>query len=155
MPDRGEGAASESSRAQLAREVRRRAASLIHDASGTEGLGAAIYTLADPRDVRCPRYVGRTLAPRRRFAQHLHTARLWVPDEHPWWIKEERLRPLYAWLRELYADERRLPAMLVQAWVDPAAAAASERTLIVDCTRRGCSLLNVERRLGGPQLPLL
>ena len=33
--------------------------------------GTAIYTLADPRDVRSPRYVGQTREPYARFAQHV------------------------------------------------------------------------------------
>ncbi len=101
----------------LNRWVRQRAAQLLIDESGAVADGTAIYALTDPRDVRTPRYIGQTRAPRRRLLQHIATARLWLPDERPWWIKEPRLRPLYDWLRELHRDEGRLPAMIVSEWV--------------------------------------
>ena len=53
-----------------------------------------IYTLSDPRDLRQVRYVGQTSAPRRRLLQHLNAARLWLPDERPWWIKDEKAAPV-------------------------------------------------------------
>ena len=46
-----------------------------------------VARLADgQRDVRQVRYVGQTRDPRRRFSQHLNVARLWLPDELPWWV---------------------------------------------------------------------
>jgi hypothetical protein len=59
------------------------AAARLHvhvDAVGPDG-ATAVYTLADPRDVRSPRYVGQTRDPHARFAQHVRTARLWLPDD--------------------------------------------------------------------------
>ena len=77
--------------------------------------------------------------------QHVGIARLWVPDELPWWIVEERLRPLYEWIRALYRDERRLPVMVVTAWHGGRAdATVAERELIQDCLRRRMPLLNIE-----------
>lgn len=139
----------------LARFVRLRvAAHLYHEAPEASG-SAAIYTLSDPRDVAAVRYVGQTLAPRRRFLQHVSTARLWLPDETPWWIRSPKYRPLYTWIRELYREDERLPVMVVRACVEAQGARAAERTLINDCLRAGCALLNVEVETGGPQLPLL
>ena len=114
-----------------------------------------MYALADPRDLRAIRYVGQTTAPRRRLLQHLNTARLWLPDEVPWWIRKPELRPLYTWLRELYADESRLPAMIVVDWVPAERARLAERERILEGLRIGHALLNVEGERGRSQLPLL
>ena len=83
--------------AVLQRELRRRLHWHLYDESGVTAAGAAIYSLADPREVRLSRYVGQTAQPARRLMQHLRTARLWLPDETPWWIEAPRLRPLYHW----------------------------------------------------------
>jgi hypothetical protein len=128
----------------------------VEDCGGGEAGGTAIYTLADPRDVRCPRYVGQTRAPRRRFVQHVRTARLEFPDEPPWWVRSPKHRPLYEWIRELYADECRLPFMWVIEWVDTSAdPLAAERAAIMRLLGQGARLLNVEARVLGAQLPLL
>ena len=140
---------------QLARRIRRHIEVELYDASGTSPGGIAIYTLCDPRDLRGIRYVGQTGAPRQRFAQHLNTARLWLPDERPWWIPSPKLRPLYAWIRALYRDEERLPTLVISAWVDTASARVSERTRIFECLAQGLPLLNIEREFLGPQRPLL
>ena len=118
--------------------------------------GTAVYTLADPRDVRCPRYVGQTRDPYARFAQHVRTARLSVPDAMPWWVRSPKHRPLYMWIRELHRDGGRLPFMCVEEWVDSGAdPLVAERAAIMRWLARGAALLNVEAgRLGG-QLPLL
>ena len=128
----------------LVRLVRSRSASHIVDLSGTEHNDAAIYTLSDPREIRVVRYVGQTACPRRRFLQHLAAARLWLPDEIPWWIKRPEMRSLYQWIRELYLDERRLPLMVVTAWAQAADALAQERALICEHLRRESPLLNRE-----------
>lgn len=142
--------------AELNRLIRRRAARLLLDESGAVPEGTAIYALADPRDVRTPRYIGQTRAPRRRWLQHIAQARLWMPDARPWWIKEPRLRPLYEWLRELHRDEGRLPAMIVREWVpedgDPRTV---ERSRILEGLARDWPLLNYEREVQGRQLGLL
>jgi hypothetical protein len=150
-------AAPSMSSAELRRYVRRRRATLIVDAGGerSPSSGVAIYALADPRDVAAVRYVGQTRSPGRRYLQHVAAARLWLPDETPWWIESPRLRPLYAWLRELYRDDGRLPAMVVERWVPTADARAAERARILECLAHGRALLNVEAELAGPQLPLL
>src|SRR4051812_37777674 len=88
--------------AELSRYVRRHIGSHLCDDSAMPANGIAIYSLSDPRDVRHIRYVGQTSSPRRRFLQHVNTARLWLPDEVPWWVASPKLRPLYTWLRELY-----------------------------------------------------
>ena len=140
---------------QLARLLRTRAASHLVDDSATEPLAFAIYTLSDPRDVRDIRYVGQTAAPRRRFLQHVNHARLWLPDETPWWIKSPKLRPLYQWIRALHGDERRLPFMVVTRWcVDLATARAMERALIHRHLAEGRLLFNVEYETQGRQIPL-
>ena len=118
--------------------------------------GTAIYTLADPREVRCPRYVGQTRDPHARFAQHVQTARLSLPDAVPWWVRSPKHRPLYAWIRELNRDGGRLPFMLIEEWVeadvDPLVA---ERAAIMRWLARGAALLNAEALKLGAQLPLL
>lgn len=139
----------------VARYVRARVGSHLHFLAAQGAAGAGIYTLSDPRDVADVRYVGQTSAPRRRFLQHITTAKLWLPDETPWWIRSEKYRPLYAWIRDLYKDDRRLPIMAVRAWVDDARQArAAERALIRTCAIERRSLLNVEAGLHGAQIPL-
>ena len=116
--------------------------------------GTAIYTLADPRDVRTPRYVGQTRNPHMRFAQHLRTARLALPDAIPWWVRSTKHRPLYVWIRELHADGGRLPIMWVEQWLEPDVdALVAERAAIMRWLAQGAELLNVEAR--ARQLPLL
>ena len=129
--------------AALQRELRRRLHWHLYDESGVTPAGAAIYSLADPREVRVSRYVGQTAQPARRLMQHLRTARLWLPDETPWWIEAPRLRPLYHWLRELHSEEGRLPVMVVHAWVDPQHAQRAERNYISVCLAQQLPLLNV------------
>lgn len=123
--------------------------------SGLDG-ATAVYTLADPRDARCPRYVGQTRDLRRRFMQHVQSARLWLPDDVPWWVRSPKHRPLYSWIRALYRDDGRLPFMCVVERVevgsDPLIA---ERSAILRMLAEGARLLNVEARALGPQLPLL
>jgi hypothetical protein len=133
--------------AQLAREVRRRLTALLYDDSGVAPEGVAVYTLSDPRDLRTVRYVGQSSAPRRRFLQHIGAARLWLPDETPWWIRSPKLRPLYCWIREIFQDEERLPAMVVRAWVAAAQARLAERTYICECLTREQPLVNFEVEL--------
>ena len=120
--------------------------------------GTALYTLADPRDVRCPRYVGQTRDPYARFAQHVQTARLSLPDADGklWWVRSPKHRPLYLWIRELHRDGGRLPFMCVEEWVDSGAdPLVAERATIMRWLARGAALLNVEATQLGDQLPLL
>ena len=138
------------------RSIAAAARSHVHvDACGAHG-GTAIYTLADPRDVQSPRYVGQTRDPHTRFAQHVQMARLWLPDVTPWWVRSPKHRPLYAWIRELNRDGGRLPFMWVEEWVeadlDPLVA---ERAAIMRWLARGAALLNAEALKLGAQLPLL
>jgi hypothetical protein len=105
--------------AQLARYVRARLAAQLYDDSADLPAGTAI-------------------------AQHLVTARLWLPEQTPWWVKSPRLRPLYRWIRQLYADEGRLPLMVVLAWVEPGRARRAEREQIHECLAKQLPLLNVE-----------
>ena len=131
------------------------ARSHVYDEGGSRR-GTAIYTLADPRDVRCARYVGQTRDPRRRFAQHVQTARLWIPDQPPWWVRSPKHRPLYAWIRELHRDGGRLPFMWVEQWVEPDAdPLVAERAVIMRWLARGAELLNADALRLGPQLPLI
>ena len=132
------------------------ARSHVHiDDGGSRG-GVAVYTLADPRDVQSPRYVGQTRDPHARFAQHVQTARLWLPDEVPWWVRSPKHRPLYAWIRELHRDGGRLPFMWVEEWVEPDNdPLVVERAAIMRWLARGAALLNVEALKLGAQLPLL
>jgi hypothetical protein len=128
----------------------------VHDAAVMADGGTAIYRLADPRDVRSPRYIGQTRDPHARFAQHVGTARLALPDEVPWWVRSAKHRPLYAWIRELHRDGGRLPFMWVEEWVAPGAdALAAERAAIMRWLARGAALLNAEALKLGPQLPLI
>jgi hypothetical protein len=133
--------------AQLLRHIRRRLGALLFDESPGAAAGVAIYSLSDPRDIRAIRYVGQSAAPRRRLLQHLSAARLWLPDEKPWWVRAPQLRPLYAWIRQLYADESRLPVMVISAWVEPAHARAAERLRIHECLQRQLPLLNAGTEL--------
>jgi hypothetical protein len=111
--------------------------------------------LADPRDLQSPRYVGQTRDPHARFAQHVQTARLWLPDEVPWWVRSPKHRPLYAWIRELNRDGGRLPFMWVEEWVEPDAdPLVAERAAIMRWLARGAALLNAEALKLGAQLPL-
>jgi hypothetical protein len=128
----------------------------VHDPGRPVPGATAIYTLADPRDVRVVRYVGQTRDPRRRFAQHVRTARLSLPDATPWWVRAPEQRPLYEWIRALHRDEGRLPFMWVAEWIDPGAnARVAERAAIMRLLAEGAALLNFEARSCGAQLPLL
>jgi hypothetical protein len=140
----------------LSRALRRHVLRELYDDSGVPPLGTAIYSLADPRDLRLTRYIGQSSAPRRRFLQHLHTARLWVPDEVPWWIEQPRLRPLYEWLRALHRQEQRLPTMIIHAWTETTRAARdAERARIHAALALQLPLLNVEGESPGGQLSLI
>jgi hypothetical protein len=143
-------------RVQLRRFLRAQLPGHLCDAScAAQAAGVAIYSLCDPRELAAPRYVGQTRHPRRRLQQHLAAARLWLPDERPWWVRSPKLRPLYEWLRELFRDECRLPVMVVHAWVEPPAARAAERTQICECLERQLPLLNFEYELLQRQLQLI
>ena len=143
-------------KAELARRLRQHVTRELYDDSGLVAAGTAIYSLTDPRDLRLTRYIGQTSAPQRRFLQHLSTARLWLPAQTPWWIKQPRLRPLYEWLRELYAQEQRLPTMVIHSWVETThSARLAERARIVAALANDLPLLNVERELLGRQMPLI
>ena len=124
-------------------ELRRRLRLHLYDESGTTPTGTAIYSLADPREVRVSRYIGQTAHPRPRLLQHVRTARLWLPDETPWWVRAPRLRPLYRWIRELYQQDGRLPVMFLHAWVEPHNAHLAERDHIRNCLEQQLPLLNV------------
>jgi hypothetical protein len=142
--------------AQLRRRCRFHVREQLYDESGAEPAGWAIYTLSDPRDLRDVRYVGQTSSPRRRFLQHLNHAQLSLPDELPWWIAVPKLRPLYTWIRTLYADGDRLPVMVVCSWQNSIAQARhAERARIYDCLTCGRQLLNVEMEILGAQITLL
>jgi hypothetical protein len=141
---------------QLCRRFRLHSKAEIYDDSGMQPGGLAIYTLSDPRDIREVRYVGQTRAPRRRFLQHLNHAQLWLSDELPWWVKHPKLRPLYAWVRELYRDQYRLPVMVITAWAaTPGEARAVERARIFACLANQLPLLNVETETLRGRIPLL
>ena|SRR5579862_7116073 len=141
---------------EIAGRIRRHVARELIDDSLTAPAAFAIYSLADPRELRTMRYVGQTAAPRRRFVQHLNTARLWLPQERPWWIARPRLRPLYEWIRALHADEGRLPTMVIHRWAcDVAAAREAEQVLIHELLAQQAPLLNVERERLGSQMPLI
>jgi hypothetical protein len=142
-------------RPQLSRLLRTRLAQHLFDDSGMSAQGTAIYSLADPREVRTVRYVGQTTAPRRRWLQHLNTARLWLPDETPWWVSSPKLRPLYGWIRQLYREGGRLPVMLVSEWVEGPQARLAERARICSCLEQQGPLLNYEAELLRRQLLLL
>jgi hypothetical protein len=143
-------------RAQLAQHIRQQRPWLIQE-DGAAPEGVAIYTLSDPRDVRDVRYVGMSRAPARRFAQHVNAARLWLPDEVPWWYKSPPgLRPLHDWIRQLHREEYRLPAMLIIARaVTVAEARQRERALIQAYLSQHAQLLNIESELLGPRIRLI
>jgi len=141
---------------QLTRLIRRHAEREIYDDSGVDPVGTAIYSLADPRDLRTSRYIGQTSSPKRRLSQHLNAARLWMPDERPWWIAEPKLRPLYDWIRELHRDGERLPTMIIWEWaVSMKAARVAERARIYQSLAHQLPILNVESEILGAQYPLL
>jgi hypothetical protein len=147
---------SQSLEKMLNASLRTAARSHIRECAGGADGVTAIYTLADPRDVRCARYVGQTRSPRRRYTQHMREARLWLPGETPWWISAPQLRPLYVWIRELYGDGGRMPFMWIEEWLEPGAdARVAERAAIMRRLAEGAALLNVEARLSGAQLSLL
>ena len=144
------------SKATIGRRVRRHIRTELYDDSGESALGIAIYTLSDPRSIREVRYVGQTRSPPRRFAQHLNTARLWLPDDLPWWVESPKLRPLYTWIRELYTDARRMPVMVLTAWTGSVAQArVLERARIMECLENRLQILNVEREILGRQGQLI
>ena len=141
---------------QLSRYLRNHISGQLYYDSDGERVGTAIYSLSDPRDLRATRYVGQTSAPKRRFLQHLNTARLWLPDERPFWVVAPELRPLYEWIRELYQDERRLPTMVVYEWVaTQSQARIRERSRIYECLQQRLPILNVEAEISSIQMPLL
>jgi hypothetical protein len=140
---------------QLARLARACCASQLLDLSGMEVSEAAIYALSDPRDIALPRYVGQTRSPRRRLLQHINTARLWLPEQRPWWVKSPKLRPLYEWIRELYLDGQRLPVMAVIAWTEARHARLEERNRICEYLGQQLPLLNREAETIGKQILLL
>lgn len=143
-------------KSQLQRQVRSLARTQLFDDSGVDPAGVALYTLSDPRDIRLPRYIGQTNLPPRRFQQHLSTARLWLPDEIPWWVKSPKLRPLYDWIRSLHRDGGRLPVMVIQTWVPTLEEARLiERERIYDGLKARLPLLNVESEILSRQIPLL
>jgi hypothetical protein len=143
---------SRDSMTAIGMRLRRHIRAELYDDSGDSAHGIAIYTLSDPRSIRDVRYVGQTRSPARRFAQHLNTARLWIPDEVPWWVKSPKLRPLYTWIRELYADDRRMPVMVVTAWTGSIGQArVLERARIMECLESRLEILNVEREILGRQ----
>ena len=142
-------------RTQLTRLLRARLPALLCDDSGGAPVGVAIYSLCDPRELRATRYVGQSSAPRRRLQQHIGAARLWLPDEIPWWVRSPRLRPLYGWIRELFWDEGRLPVMVVHSWVAATQARLAERTHICQCLEQQLPLLNFEYELLQRQLQLI
>ena len=145
-----------STKAQLMRDFRHHVMTQLYDESAAPTSEVAIYGLSDPRELREARYIGQTSDPKRRLLQHLSTARLWLPDDLPWWIKSPKLRPLYEWIRQLYGDERRLPTMIVFEWTHSGAdARAAERAQICAGLARRLPLLNFEAKLMRGQWQLL
>ena len=140
---------------QLARRARACCESQLLDLSGMDAGEVAIYSLSDPRDISAVRYIGQTRSPRRRLLQHIHTARLWLPEQRPWWVKSPQLRPLYEWIRELYRDEQRLPVMAVIAWTEARHARSEERNRICAYLGQQVPLLNRETETIGRQILLL
>jgi hypothetical protein len=133
------------SQTELTRFVRKRFVHHYYDQSGGGSEGYAIYWLTDPRDLQVVRYVGQTRSPKSRYLQHLNTARLWLPDQTPWWIPKLDMRPLYEWIRALYKEEQRLPVMVVSLWLPTAAEARHvERSYILQLLHAKETLLNVE-----------
>ena len=143
-------------RTSLARLIAQHATRDLYDDSGMVPTGTAIYSLADPRELRRPRYIGQTGAPRRRFLQHMRMARLWLPDTLPWWVQRPALRPLYEWLRALHAEDNRLPTMIIHHWTPTTRQARlAERARIYEALANQVPLLNVECEYLGRQLPLI
>jgi hypothetical protein len=140
---------------QIARQVRNRCDAHIVDHSDTQAGEVAVYTLSDPRDLRLVRYVGQTTSPRKRYLQHVAAAKLWLPDELPWWIKSPRKRPLHEWIRGLYRDEFRLPMMAVVAWTQPQHALTEERRHILELLGYQLPLLNRESALSRKNVGLV
>lgn len=132
------------SRAMLTQRIRDCRRHNIVDQTGVARGEVAIYTLSDPRDAREVRYVGQTRNPESRLTQHLNAARLWLPDELPWWIRQPELRPLYTWIRELHADGGRLPVMFVVGWTSASLARRDEQRFIREFVAAGLPLLNHE-----------
>lgn len=144
------------SKVWISRHIRAHVQSQLYDESSAPAEGTAIYTLSDPREIRAARYVGQTTAPRRRLLQHLNTARLWMPDEIPWWVRSPDLRPLYVWIRDLYSDGERLPTMVVHEWcATQARARVAERALICECLRQQLPLFNSEAGMLAGRPPLI
>jgi hypothetical protein len=142
-------------RKELARRIGTHVGRELYDESDRLDFGIAIYSIADPRELRVSRYVGQSSSPRRRFLQHLNTARLWLPEERPWWIRQPKLRPLYEWMRELYREERRLPTMIIHEWAaNGASARIAERARIYASIAHQLPILNVEREILGESWPL-
>lgn len=136
--------------------LRKHVSSQLFDETSDPRGGTAIYVLADPRDIRHVRYVGQSNAPRRRFLQHLSTARLWLPVDCPWWVKSPKLRPLYEWIRALYQEGYRLPVMVITAWMRSSEEARiAEQARIYECLRDRLPLLNVESEDREGQMPLI
>jgi len=131
---------------EISRRIRSAVALHVLDTTDGQENEAAIYALSDPRDVEQVRYIGQTRSPRKRFLQHMHEARLWHPDETPWWVKSLQLRPLYHWIRELYAEEGRMPMMLIVAWTEARLARQEEGRHIREYLRHQKPLLNSESR---------
>lgn len=141
---------------QVSRRIRLHVERELYVDADTAPGGTAIYSLADPRHLRQIRYIGQTSQPRRRFLQHLNAARLWLPEERPWWIKSPKLRPLYTWIRELYADELRLPTMVICSWAETTKEARmQERRWIMEALAGRLPLLNVEAESLGEQIQLI
>jgi hypothetical protein len=143
-------------RTQLGYRISRHVERELFDDSGVVPAGIAIYSLADPRELRVTRYIGQTASPRQRFLQHLRTARLWIPEERPWWVHQPKLRPLYEWIRELHGEHERLPTMVLHSWAETTQAARlAERTRIFESLANNQPLLNVEREILRTQIPLI
>lgn len=143
-------------RTQVRRHIRWHIEHDLYDESGScVPDGIAIYSLSDPSDLRTLRYIGQTSSPRRRLLQHLNAARLWMPAERPWWIRNPKLCPLYEWIRSIYREHYRLPTMIIWEWTERVdSARAVERARIYDSLSQGLPLLNVEaaRAAKQPQL---
>ena len=133
------------SKAQVRRHIRRHVDHELYDESGHSAPeGIAIYSLSDPSDLRTLRYIGQTSSPRRRLLQHLNAARLWMPPERPWWIRDPKLCPLYEWVRAIYREDSRLPTMVIWEWIERTdSARAAERARICASLSQGLPLLNV------------
>jgi hypothetical protein len=131
-------------RIAIARRLRVARVHNIVDQTQDAAGDVAIYALSDPRDAQAARYVGQTRNPASRFTQHVNMARLWLPDELPWWIGRPELRPLYTWIRELYAEGGRLPVMFVVGWTTLQLARSDERRFIASYLKGGLPLLNFE-----------